>query len=42
MYDKFTVAKVRDVCGEMVYTIDAFIGWGDGAFSNHDVVRWLC
>lgn len=41
MYDKFTVAKVRDVYEEIVYTIGAFmnlLSWGDSASSNHGKV----
>ena len=42
MYNKFTVAKVRDVYKEIIYTIGAFINllsWGDSASLNYDVVR---
>jgi len=45
LYDKFTVAKVRDVYEEIVYTIGAFmnlLSWRDSASSNHDVALWLC
>jgi len=45
LYNKFTIAKVRDVYEEIVYIISAFINllsWGDSASSNYNVVRWLC
>ena len=42
LYNKFTVAKVRDVYKEIVYIISAFINllsWGDSASLNYNVVR---
>ena len=34
LYDKFTIAKVRDIYKEIVYTVSAFmnlLSWGDTA-----------
>jgi len=40
LYNKFTIAKVRNIYKEIVYTINAFINllsWKDSMSLNHNV-----